>query len=445
VTDAVQIMRSRCAIDPEHAAKLLRRRRYLWVDVGHYEAALQSIVDDGGNSYCYCGGLSYGFMIGCDTCDSWYHAQCLGFDEASWEAANGTATREGASAGEMARVLRERLSSAITEVTARLEKEEEERNQKRSRAGRVSRSTLADAEPVLVDVEEMSEAAKERVQAVLDALDVDGMVQSAAAAGAAKVFDGLPGTHREGGLPFEEGWKPGSFRCPGCCTSAGVPYAYEARLRVARAANDRGSLVESMPRLTAPPAGTLNLPAHAGRWTPAKTVEEAAYRLRLDAASGDVHAVQAVKMVLVDMLRDKRLKVAHISPDGTTLIAGMRVHVQTAITNQVRPRRKRRDSAATLRASRVVGRTTPTTTVAKPAVPAPTATQTPAPAPAPTATPAPAPAPAPDADVAMTGAPAPAQQAEAPGAPDTAMDGAGEGGVATATVVLPPQDVNMTL
>lgn len=45
------------------------------------EARLQSTIEDKGARHCLCGGPSDGsFMISCDTCDKWYHADCVKFD-----------------------------------------------------------------------------------------------------------------------------------------------------------------------------------------------------------------------------------------------------------------------------------------------------------------------------------------------------------------------------
>lgn len=42
------------------------------------EGSMSSVINDGGRSWCVCGGLSHGFMIGCDFCDQWYHGECVG-------------------------------------------------------------------------------------------------------------------------------------------------------------------------------------------------------------------------------------------------------------------------------------------------------------------------------------------------------------------------------
>jgi hypothetical protein len=44
-----------------------------------YESRLVSVVEDGYNRHCICGGPSDGrFMISCDKCDQWYHGCCVG-------------------------------------------------------------------------------------------------------------------------------------------------------------------------------------------------------------------------------------------------------------------------------------------------------------------------------------------------------------------------------
>ena len=39
-----------------------------------------------GERYCFCGGPSDGsFMLGCDDCDRWFHGECVGRAESTFE------------------------------------------------------------------------------------------------------------------------------------------------------------------------------------------------------------------------------------------------------------------------------------------------------------------------------------------------------------------------
>ncbi|KAL7542987.1 hypothetical protein ACHAXR_013288 [Thalassiosira sp. AJA248-18] len=51
------------------------------------ESRLWSTIEDGGNRHCICGGPGDGsFMLGCDSCDRWYHGSCMKIDKETGDA-----------------------------------------------------------------------------------------------------------------------------------------------------------------------------------------------------------------------------------------------------------------------------------------------------------------------------------------------------------------------
>jgi K+/H+ antiporter YhaU regulatory subunit KhtT len=64
--------------------ELITESKTLCVDVTEFiDSVLQAT-----RMYCLCRQVYFGHMIGCDTCDEWYHFQCVGLTQAQAEKAD---------------------------------------------------------------------------------------------------------------------------------------------------------------------------------------------------------------------------------------------------------------------------------------------------------------------------------------------------------------------
>ena len=61
----------------EELEALLKEAQAMPIDLAKHTEILQSATQQ----YCICRAPYEGFMIGCDTCDEWYHGPCVGITE----------------------------------------------------------------------------------------------------------------------------------------------------------------------------------------------------------------------------------------------------------------------------------------------------------------------------------------------------------------------------
>ena len=61
----------------EELEVLLKEAQAMPIDLAKHTEILQSATQQ----YCICRAPYEGFMIGCDTCDEWYHGPCVGITE----------------------------------------------------------------------------------------------------------------------------------------------------------------------------------------------------------------------------------------------------------------------------------------------------------------------------------------------------------------------------